>query len=376
MKSILYSENFIFFEILIYHLGGYIVHELLKLDQASVLEITSIVSRNWPNKLIVVFSGEYPVLFYSNGTLVKSSSSQDVLQDVKVCEVDKFEFLDLFMSEPKVSQVDRAEKYIPKVVEFSYSLVAPSELYLKILNAIVEFAKFAYRRLGLSIELLDATCRLVSGSTGRDILSVDVEVYGYSSKPENELREAIRSNFSKLIREIVGFPARINIKGLEIVHTEEIPKIKIEELPVEIKGGRVVEINLREEIPHKIKIRRRQVEAEVERIIEESGIREIISSIKDLDSESRINKRKIEEKVKANIDRTIKGIKVNWAKLSKVGSSYQIFIGIERTSRSIDELKLSDEIKKLIKNVEEEIRSQGNPISIGRAIVIIEKDIY
>ncbi len=332
--------------------------------------------------LFVIATDEGIVAFCSNGRIVKSLMTSDSrLGKVKIYRTDKLEFLGYLERPERWSPPDevipeqrqRRSVEVPKTVRFSYSIEAPSSVYVSVEKAITKFALEARQRMNVTIETVELKCTIVVGFTGRDILRVEARLKGYSlGKPSPD---DLGTLLARMISKETGFNTRVSVTEVYFTEVERLPLLRIGNTSVDFKGGKIMEIKLkRQETP--MGVMRRQMEREVDELIRRSGLDELARVLKKRSSTPQISVKRVGSYIHQSL-MNIKGMNVNWVNLSPShDGAYTVSVGLERNSGDLSNVDIMEIVKEHVKVAEQECRVMGEPVSFDKVIVVIEKDIY
>ncbi len=328
--------------------------------------------------LILVVAGGRPVVVLSNGEPVYAPTDvPQMLRDVSLYQIDKWELLDLIHGELELPQMtEEPSETVPRVVDFSMSFDLPPELMLKVENAVIDFVKKLSREGRVAVASIRAEGRVLQGFTGTNILAIGVSAEGYAT--EDVSRNAIAREMSATIERAVGFKTRVHVKEANFRVVRRLPLVKFRRKAIDFKGGRIIEVS-----PHTgkgagLKINRAKVEAEVEKLLEEAGIsQEFVESAKGNSGRDslRADVGKIERGVLNQLS-TVRGISVNWVEVVRGSSGYRVVVGVNRTSKSLSDSRLEKIARGVLKGVEEELKALGMDARIEKAYLVIEHDIY
>ncbi|AIU70417.1 hypothetical protein TEU_08775 [Thermococcus eurythermalis] len=328
--------------------------------------------------LMLVVAGGRPIAALSNGEPVYSPVEvPEVLRDVTLYRIDKWELLDLIHGELELPQTaGTPSEAVPRVVDFSMSLDLPPELMLKVENAVLDFVKKLSRGGRVAVASIRADGRVLQGVTGTNILALSVSAEGYAT--EDVPLDVIAREMGVIIERAVGFKTRVHVKEANFRVVPRLPLVKFRRKAVDFKGGRIIEVSLHAGKGAGLKIDRAKVEAEVEKLLREAGIsQEFVEAAKgDGGHESgETDVGKIEREV-LNQFSAVRGISVNWVEVVKAPSGYRVVVGVDRTSKSLSDSKLEETAKGALKRVEEGINALGRGARIEKAYIVIERDIY
>ncbi|ASJ12308.1 hypothetical protein [Thermococcus thioreducens] len=324
--------------------------------------------RKMGNRLILVRASGEDFILFANGKVLRQFSERELLKDVEIFELDKFEFLDYLEQGDKTKNTAQ----YPKSVEFKCLIDCPSELKIKLESAVRKAVLKAYKQLDVAVENTQLKASIRYGATGRDILLVSGSLKAYSTKDVE--KEELVKILNKVISEETGFYTRVHIRDFELVKTLKKPVFKVSaaSLP-HFRGGRVVEIRFAEK-KSRIPLKKSRIEEEVERMLAQSEVDELRKILK---TEKRTAPDgKVERIVWDNLS-SIKGLRLNWMRvLPDTDGGLSVAIGISRKSRSLSEGQIINLIKSSLKNAEKTWRTRGLPSRISSAMVVFEEDIY
>jgi len=328
------------------------------------------------NMLLVATSEKEVIALFSNGRLIRRlTRSTRIFKTVELHQIDKFEFLDYLSktSDDKQIRENKAtEDTIPKVVEFSYSLDAPSTVYVSIEKALTKFSVDVRRDKKIVLKRAELRCEIITGFTGRDILRVQAQLEGYYST-HVELVDLERILEEKISAE-TGFKTKVIIEKAQFNKTSKLPLLRVRS-SFDFKGGRVLEIKLKHE-NGSIVLTRKQIEQEVEDIITKTGLQSLLVVLKRGSTPKHTDLRSVEKGIFQRLQ-DAKGLNLKWIKLSPVHDNvYTVSIGVDRTSRKLSNEDIKNLVKKHVKEIESDFRIRGEIISFDKIIIIIEKDIY
>ncbi|ASJ09064.1 hypothetical protein A3L11_07410 [Thermococcus siculi] len=327
------------------------------------------------NRLLLCRVSGREAFLAANGKIVREYIDPgEVLKDVEVFELDKFEFLDyLEMESPRVAGETDRQRPRPKRVEFAPVLEAPNDLYLRIEEALKKAVLNVYKRFGVAVETAKVKASLTYGVTGRDILILrgSLKAYGTEEIGKNELAGML----SRVISQETGFEVRVILTEMEFIRVPSKPILRVEASGPSIRGGRVVEIPVGSKGRFfGRRIRKERIEAEVEKLLRESGVSELALKLKE-GNPTGTNERAIEGMVLERVS-SLKEIEVRWVRVIPDGNGLRLAIGAARRSRSRSENDIAKELASLIKSLEGEGRAKGIPFSVSSAFMILEDDIY
>jgi hypothetical protein len=321
--------------------------------------------KSMENRLLLVRASGEKILLYGSGRIVrKYTEPSEELRNVEIIELDKFEFLE-YLQETVES------RNIPKVVEFSYSLDAPGDVYLHLEEAILRATSRAYTALGVAIGTAGLKASVRYGATGRDILLIRGNLEAFSA---GEVKKAELARFlSDVISRETGFDARVVINEFSLTRTPGKPVLKVPAPWTHVRGGRVLEVPLRER--GTVPINRKKVEEEVEKIFREAGIGELAGKLKDGGGKG-VSARTLEAFLLEKLSR-FDEVEVNWIRVSPVGSGeFKVAIGTSRKSRSISDVEIAEAIGRHLTSAEREGRVRGLPFKVSSAFLVLEEDVY
>lgn len=321
--------------------------------------------------LVLVACEGKPVVVFSSGRPVHVLDEVPaVLKDVVLYRIDKWELLDALNGELKLPEkVEKSRS--PRVVEFSMRLDLPPELSLKVENAILDSIKKLVHS-NLAVSSISVSGRVRQGFTGTNIILLRVSMRGFT-RGEVDVEKVAREIASSVERE-VGFETRVYIAEASFERVSELPIVKFTRGFVNFRGGRIIEIPLQRQGKTIPKVDKAKLEAEVEKLLKEAGIsRELVELTKE--SGERVSVGSIEREIMGELSE-VRGVSLNWVKLTKGTSGYRVAIGIARTSRDVSDFELANLFKEVLRRVEGEIKALGGGTGFEGAYLVIERDIY
>ncbi|WP_048151866.1 hypothetical protein [Palaeococcus ferrophilus] len=321
--------------------------------------------------LVLVACEGRPIMVLSSGRLVHVLDEvPTVLKDVSIYRIDKWELLDALNGELKLPEkVEKSRS--PRVVEFSMSLDLPPELSLKVENAILDFIK-RLAHSNLAVSSISASGRVRQGFTGTNILLLRVSMGGYTTGDVPV--EALAREMASSVEREVGFEVRVYIKEASFERVSDLPIVRFTRSFVNFRGGRIIEIPLQRQGKVIPKVDRAKLEAEVERLLKEAGIsRELVELTKE--GGERVSVGSIEREVMSELS-GIRGVSLNWVKLTKGASGYRVTIGVDRTSRDVTDSELMNVLREALKRAEGRIKALGRGVGFEGAYLVVERDIY
>ncbi|CAD5244080.1 hypothetical protein [Thermococcus camini] len=316
------------------------------------------------NKLLLVRASGEKILLHGGGRIVKKyTEPPEKLRNVEIVELDKFEFLDHLQEDES--------RDTPTVVEFSYSLEAPSDVYLRLEEALLKAVSRAYKTLGVAVGQAELKASVRYGATGRDILLVRGNVEAFSTG------EVEKTNLARVLSEAIsretGFDTRVVIRELSLTRTPGKPVLKVPVARTHVRGGRVLEVPLGGK--DTAAINREKVEAEVERILREAGIGELAGKLKEGGGKG-VSARALEAFLLERLSGT-EEVKVNWVRVSPAGNGeFKVAIGASRRSKSRSDVEIAEMTGKSIVAAEREGRARGLAFKVFSAFLVLEEDIY
>ncbi|NJE01060.1 hypothetical protein [Thermococcus sp. JdF3] len=317
------------------------------------------------NKLLLVRASGERILLHGGGRIVKKyTEPPEELRNVEIVELDKFEFLDHLQGEAE-------SRGTPTAVEFSYSLDAPSDVYLRLEEALLKAVSKAYKTLGVAVGRVELKASVRYGATGRDILLVRGNVEAFSAG------EVEKTGLARVLSEIIsretGFDTRVVIMEFSLTRTPGKPVLKVPAPRTHVRGGRVLEVPLGGK--DTAAINREKVEAEVERILREAGIGELAGKLKESGGKG-VSARALEAFLLERLS-DAEEVKVNWVRVSPAGNGeFKVAIGASRRSKSRSDVEIAEMIGKSIVAAEREGRARGLAFKVSSAFLVLEEDIY
>ncbi len=320
----------------------------------------------------LVASRGKPLLVLSKGTERQLSEVPELIKDVAIYAMDRWEILDLLNGELELPVPDGKVR-APNVIDLSISLDGPVELLIKVEGALLEALRELGPKYSVAVESIKARGDLIQGFTGRNIFILNMEFSGYSLD-DLPLKELAREVEGVLGREL-GFDARVHITNAELRKTSKLPLVRFTRAPIVPAGGRIIELSLRKKMSRRIPgINKKRLEVEVERLLKEAGVsQELLSALKSEKKE--VSPALIEREVVRRLP-NVKGLRVNWVKAIKTGEGYAVAIGIDRTSRSLSDEKIRDLFEGVLKRAFTSLKAEGIEEDLTIGYVVIEKDVY
>ncbi|NJE61022.1 hypothetical protein [Thermococcus sp. 21S7] len=318
------------------------------------------------NRLLLVRASGENILLHGGGRVVKRyTEPPEELRNVEIVELGKFEFLDYLQGEEP--------KDAPTAVEFSYSLDAPSDIYLRLEEALPRAVSKAYRALGVAVGKAELEASRRYGATGRYILLVKANIEAFSTD-KAEKTELARFLSEAISRE-TGFDTRVVIREFNLTRTSRKPVLKVSApwTHAHVRGGRVLKVPLGGK--ETSAINREKVEAEVEKILREADIGGLAEKLKEGGGKE-ISARMLEAFLLERISEVEK-VKVNWIRVpTGEGGKFKVIIGASRKSRSWSDTEIAEMIGRSIAAAEREGRVKGLAFKVSSAFLVLEDDIY
>lgn len=333
--------------------------------------------------ILVVSEGIKPVLF-SNGRPVSANFElPEVIRNVSIYSLDKLEALDFLHGDlklPNDTQPGDAQSETrpqdtlseaPRIVQLDINLEVPPEFALPIENGVIEAVKHLFQKKSVALSVVHGKGRVRQGFTGTNLLVLRVTVEGYSLGEVGP--EVIADSFKEHIERELGFKTTVSISELSIQRVKKLPLVRFQRRKVNFRGGRVLEVPL-SAARGSVKVDMDKLQKEVEKILQEAGLSEELLELtkKEEKSESTgLLERSLVSKLSG-----LRGITLNWIKVTGSGGNYSLALGINRTSKSLSDVQIVEAVREAIKGAESEAHAAGVSGRFVSAYVVIEKDIY